>query len=334
MHRKEIRLITHRIHIGLALAGLLAGIASAAEPFAQAGAKGTLTVDYVYEAAGKKQDKYDLREWRIRRSVTLVAELAAQKVSGWPQVQAPEAAQVAGNAQRAQQAAVVATDAAPAMASIEKIMARCGEDEACITRETQKLGFAMAGSPQLAAAQKTQKDVQALSQPGAPRYQAWLSTAEKGNYTLDEATHIVHADPICVSLPRARCTRDEVRRGSGAVPGGAAKGSSGGGFGAVELDAQKQTLTVRLPIPANAMPYTETITTDEPEGTHSVPTPKGPQARQWVFVPRVGKADLIPPITVPWRGGSRSQAGEQAWAVTGEGGEAGKLTVRWRFAAP
>ena len=131
--------------------------------------------------------------------------------------------------------------------------------------------------------------------------------------------------------PTPRATRPG--RGSGAVPWGAAKGSAGGGFGAVEVDSQKQTLTVRLAIPANAMPYTETITTDEPEGTHSVPAPKGPQARQWVFVPRVGKADLIPPITVAWRGSSRNQAGEQAWSITGEGGEAGRLTVRWRFAA-
>jgi len=34
---------------------------------------------------------------------------------------------------------------------------------------------------------------------------------------------------------------------------------------------------------------------------------------------------------VPLKGGWRSQAGEQVVALKGEFGDAGKLTVRWRF---
>jgi len=318
----------------MAFAGLAAvATASAAEPFAAVGTKGTLDVEFVFEAAGKKQDQYDLREWRVKRTLKMAVDVAAQAASGWPQLQPPEAGQVAANAQRGQRAAAVAKDAAPMMASVEKIVARCGDDEACITRETQKLGFGMAGTPELAAAQKNGQAAQALSQPDAPRYQAWLSSAERGSYVIDEATHIVHADPICVSLPKARCTRDEVRQGRGAVPPSGVKPGATGGFGAVEFDAKKSTLTVRLPIAASALPYTETVTTDEPAGTHSVATPKGPQPRQLVFLPRVGKADVLQPLTVALGGSSRNQSGEQVWPVATVGETSGKLTVRWRFAA-
>lgn len=37
----------------------------------------------------------------------------------------------------------VATQMAPMMANAEKILAKCGDDEACITREAQKMGAAM-----------------------------------------------------------------------------------------------------------------------------------------------------------------------------------------------
>jgi hypothetical protein len=83
------------------------------------------------------------------------------------------------------------------------------------------------------------------------------------------------------------------------------------------------------------MAYTETITTDEPEGTHSVPTPKGPQARQLVFrVGDDGAATTGKPWTVPLKGGWRSQSGERVVMLKGDAGEGGKLTVRWRLAAP
>ncbi len=71
--------------------------AHAAEPFAPAGAKATLSVDYVYESAGKKSSEgmYDPYEWRVKRSVNLVAELAAQATTAMPTVQAIDAAQTA-----------------------------------------------------------------------------------------------------------------------------------------------------------------------------------------------------------------------------------------------
>lgn len=104
------------------------------------------------------------------------------------------------------------------MADVQKIIARCGDDEACITRESQKMAAALQGTPEMAAAMNLQKDVQQMSRPGAPRYQAWRPTAQKGTYSIDETAHISVTDPICTSRPRHRCTRDEVRKGSGQIP--------------------------------------------------------------------------------------------------------------------
>ncbi len=309
----------------------------AADAFAPAGAKATLSVDYVYESAGKKSSEgmYDPYEWLVKRSANLVAELAAQPATAMPTVQAIDASQTAELKGKSKKAQAVATQMEPMTADVQKIMAKCGEDEACITREVQKMGEALKGTPEMAAAMSAKKDAQELAKPGAPRYQAWRPTAQKGTYLIDETVHISVPDPICASRPRHRCTRDEVRKGSGEIPlppevkknPGAAAGVS-----AAEVDTGKNTLTLRLPVPFFRLPYTETITTDEPAGTHDTPTPKGPQQKLHSFrVNPAGGVTHDTPFTVALKGGWRSQAGEQVVALKGEFGDGGKLTVRWRF---
>jgi hypothetical protein len=214
----------------------------------------------------------------------------------------------------------VHTDMAPMMADVEKIMAKCGENEACVSRESQKLGAAMQGTPKMDAAMKAKKDMQALGTPDAPRYQTWRATTQRGSYLIDETVHVSIPDPGCHDRPRQRCTRDEVRKGSGDItlPRGAA-----GGLSAAELDAGKNTLTLRLPVPIVMLPYTETVTTDERSRSED---PKGPQKKQHSF--RVGSDK---PLTVALKGGWRTQSGEQVVPLKGEFGNGGNLTVRWRF---
>jgi hypothetical protein len=311
--------------------------AYAADAFAPAGTKATLSVDYVYESTGKKRSEgmYDPYEWRVKRSANMVAELAAQPATAMPTLQAIDASQMAELKGMSDKAESAATQMAPMMADAEKIMAKCGDDEACITREAQKMGAALRGTPQMAAAMNAKKDLQELSKPGAPRYQTWRPTAQKGSYLIDETVHISVTDPICTSRPRHRCTRDERRLGSGEIPlPPDAKKNPGAaaGISAVEVDAGRNTLTVGLPVPLFLLPYTETITTDEPEGTHDTPTPKGPQQKLHRF--RVNAAGGIThdqPFTVPLKGGWRTQTGEQVANLKGEFGDTGKLTVRWRF---
>ncbi|HEY1127963.1 MAG TPA: hypothetical protein VGF12_01045 [Roseateles sp.] len=325
--------ITHlRCAVLLALTAS-APLARAADGFAPPGAKATLDVEYLYESAGRKQDRIDLHEWRVRRVARLTAELLPRPPTPLPTMQPLDASQTAELNAQAAQGQAAAGKLAPLMASAEQIMARCGDDEACITRETMKLGGAMSGTASVNQAMSAGKDVEALSRPGSPRYQAWQAAGQKGDYAIDERAHIVHGDPICMSLPRARCTRDEVRQGAGAIPlpPNAAKATGrGAGVAAFEVDLAKKTLTLALPVPLMPLPYTETITSDEPAGTHSVPTPKGPQPRQLAF--QTGAAGQ--PVTLPLKGGWRSQSGERVIPIAGQAGEGGKLTVRWRLALP
>src|SRR5688572_4758171 len=80
----------------LCLAGLGAA-AWAADAFAPAGAKATLSVDYVYESAGTKRSEglYDPYEWRVKRSASLVAQLVAELPTALPTLQPLDAAQTA-----------------------------------------------------------------------------------------------------------------------------------------------------------------------------------------------------------------------------------------------
>ncbi len=313
-------------------------ITYATDAFAPAGTKATLSVDYVYESAGKKSSEgmYDPYQWRVKRSANLVAELVAQPATAMPTVQAIDAGQMAGLESLSGQAQSVATQMAPMIADVEKIMAACGEDEACITRAAMKMGAALQGTPEMDAAMNARNAAQELGKPGAPRYQAWRPTAQKGSYRIDENVHISVTDPICTSLPGHRCTRDEVRMGAGEIPQppdaqknpGAAAGVS-----AAEVDTNKNTLTVALPVPLFLLPYTETITTDEPEGTHDTPTPTGAQQKLLRFrVNAAGDVTHDQPFTVALDGSWRNQTGQQVVALQGEFGDAGNLTISWRFA--
>ncbi len=308
-------------------ASLVAAPAVAAD-FAPVGAKATLSVDYLYESSGRKADKYDSHEWKVRRSVGMTADLAAAKPASLSSVQGPDAAQGAKIDKQRAQAEKMSTQMAPTMAAVEKIMAKCGEDEACIERETMKLGFGMSGTRQTEEALKTGRETTEMMKPDSLRYQLWKPTALKGTYEIEESARFVDADPLCMTLPGARCHRSEARQGSGAVPGAlpdAVKQGLAAGFATVEVDTGKNMIWVRLPLPLNVLPITETIVTDKPGSD----APRGAQKRQYDF-----KALRdIQPFNVALKGGWRSQSGEQTIDLRDGAGESGKLRVRWRFVA-
>jgi hypothetical protein len=336
MNRSRLERLHSMAWLGGAAALCLACLGAAAwaaDALAPAGSRATLSVDYLYESAGKTQDSHALQQWRVKRSVSLTAQLAAQAPSALPQTQALDAGQVAELENKGNKAQAIATQMAPMTSDAHSIMLKCGEDEACLSREVQKMGAAMAGTPKMAAALQARSDAQQALQPGAPRYQAWRPTLQTGRYVIDETLHRVHADPICHKLPQQRCTRDEQRQGAGelALPATAHHPGAAAGFAAVELDTAKNVLTLRLPAPLQPLAYTETIRSDEPEGTHDTPTPKGPQAKQMPFRAVVdGKLNWDQPLTVALKGGWRSQSGEQVVPLKGAG-ETGRLIVRWRF---
>jgi hypothetical protein len=317
---------------------LLLGCAAAhaAPPFAPVGARAVLTVDYLYESAGRKSENggYDPYEWKVKRNLSMEAQLAAQAPLAMPTVQPMDAAQVASLEGKAKKAQEIAAPMAPMMADAQKIMARCGDDEACITREVQKMGAAMAGTQQMADARKAGSDMAALGAPGAARYQAFRATSQAGTYLIDEEVRISNADPICLSRPRGRCTRSETRKGGGNVPAAAGGGRQGAaGISAVEWDSAKGTLALVPPIPLGMLAYTETIASDEPDGTYDTPIARGARPKQAFFrVSGTGNGFRHDkPLVVPVKGGWRNQQGEQVVKLQGKYGDAGTLTVRWRF---
>ena len=307
--------------------------AQAADGFAPAGARATLSVEYRYESTGRTGPSRDKslvsHEWRTKRVVEMSAELVASKPLPFPSLQAADAATTARLQQQGAQVQKASAQMAPMMAGAEAIVARCGEDEKCIEREVMKMGAGMAGTPQLDATLKTGRDTAASLQAGGDRYQVWRAASQKGRYTIEGQSRIVHRDPGCMALPGATCQRDTVSKGAGdapPVPGGK------GGPSAAEVDMQSKTITLVLPVPMGVLPYTDVVTSNEPPGTQQVPP--GTHARQLKFVTTAdGKVAPGQPVTLPLKGGWRSQAGEQVLQVPGEGPEGGRLVVSWRFSA-
>jgi hypothetical protein len=315
----------------LALSATMPLATHAADGFAPVGAKATLSVEYRFEASGRKQDKTDLHEWSVKRSADMVAELEARKPQSMSVMRPPEPGQMAKLQQQQAQMQKANTQMAPMMADAQAVVAKCGDDEKCIEREVMKMGAGMAGTKQLDDTLKTGKETAAVMQPGADRYQHFESRTQKGSYAIDESWHVVHADPICMSLPKARCTHDMVRKGGGEV---AATRSTA----QVEIDAKANTMTLRLPVPHGVLAYVETQTTDEPQGTHDTSTPKGPVNGQMPLRVTSDNKSVPSLVTVALKGGWRSQTGEQVIALGagswhGAPGEPGKLIVKWRFSA-
>lgn len=311
--------------------GCLAAPAHAAD-FAPVGAKATLTVEYRFEAKGRKQDKHDLHEWAVKRDTELVAELQAKKPAPMPVLQPPEAAQMAKIGQQQAQMQKAHKQMAPMMAGAEAIVAKCGDDEKCIEREAMKMGAALSGTKQLDDTLKTGREIAEVMKPGADRYQRWEGTTQKGRYAIDEAWHVVHADPLCMSLPKARCTHDMTRKGAAEIA--PTKTSA-----AAEVDVQAGTLIVMLPVPHVALAYVETHTTDEPQGTHDTPVPRGPQNGVMPLRLTADGKSVVAPVKIALKGGWRSQSGEQVVAMGAGGwhgapGDGGRLVVRWKFSAP
>ncbi len=317
----------------LALLATAAGAAHAAD-FAPVGTKATLSVEYRFVAKGQdppsKDKVYLVREWNVTHSADVVAVLVATKPQPLPGVHPIEAQQQAKLRHQQAQAQKHAAQSAPMMAGVQAIIAKCGEDEKCIERETMKMGAGMAGTRQLDDTLKSGRETAAVLKPGADRYQRWQGQSQQGRFEVEESWHVLHRDPICMSLPKATCTHDLARKGSGEFAPSASPVQ-------VEFDHQGGTAIVQLPVPMGALAYTETHTTNEPDGTHDTPTPKGSVKSLMPLRLTVDNKSVIAPLKVALVGGGRSLSGEQVVSMGAGGwhnasGDGGKLVMRWRFA--
>jgi len=302
---------------------ILASAATRADNFAAKGAKATLSVEYVYASNGKTQDQNDSRQWSVTRTVKLSADLVAQTPQPLPTMHEMEAGQKADLKNKQEKAQSAQEKMAPVQADIEKIMAKCGEDEACLEREIQKYGMSNSDSAKMNTARSADKDIAVASNQGPARYQLWTAASQKGTYSIEETRHEVLADPACgASL---HCTTDENAKAAGEIPlppGAKAAASGLPGFSMAEIDAGGKTLAIVLPVPLSPLPYTKTVKTNSPDR-------KSGTFQELVRCP---PKDLKP-VRVALKGGGRDESGTEEIKIAGAGGDGGTLTIRWKLTA-
>ena len=306
----------------LALALAASTLSVNAQVLAPKGAKGTLTVEYTYASNGKTQDQNDSHQWNVKRTVKLRADMVAQAPQSLSSMNEMDAGQKADMKAKQERAKSAQEKLAPLQADIQKIMEKCGEDEACLQREIQKYGMANSDSATMNSAMSARGDVEAVSKQGPARYQMWTAASQSGTYSIEESRKDVVADPACgASL---HCTTDENAKGAGDVPlpPGARAGTPAPGAAFAEVDAEGKTLTLTLPVPLSTLPYTKTVKSNAP-GTRSGTFPAQV---------RCPPKDLKP-VQVALKGGGRSESGTEEIPIAGAGPDGGTLTVRWTFTA-
>ncbi len=300
----------------LALAVFAAsGMASAQS--VKPGTKATLKVNYEYVANGAKKDKDYPREWRVKRSFDITAQLAAQKPMNLSAYKPMEAEQTADMNKKQSQAAAAAKKLEPTMEEAMKIVEKCGDDDACV----EKAIIAFGTTHQLTEEEKSVKgDVAELSKvTEADRFQIWSGVSQTGTYLVDEFYKGESTDPACYKEPRARCHYQEIRKGGGPIPPPA--GKPNGTVVAFETDAKKKDAHLVLPVPLSALPYDRSVKTNFPDQKDA--ETKGVLA---------GFLNKLKPITVPIPAGVKSLSGTETVKFDGEEGEGGTLTIRWQFA--
>ena len=178
------------------------------------------------------------------------------------------------------------------MADVQKIMAKCGDNEACITRESQKIGRRRCGArPRWTRRCRRRRTRRRLARPTRARYQAWHADGAKGQLPHRRDRARLHPRSLIAragrasAAPATKCAR---ARGEMALPPEAKKSGGAAGLSAVEVDAeQEHAHCCGLPgtdVPAALTPRPSRPM--EPAGSRDTPTPKGPQKKQLIF--RVG----------------------------------------------
>lgn len=282
------------------------------------GTEGTLAVEYEFTSAGKTSDGNDDREWQVSRKLNVTARLVADRVSPVSGARPMEASTQQALNNRQARAASGQQKMAPLMADVEKLLAKCGEDEACMERESMRL----LGGMDRQTVRSAGADAAAAARPMDSRYQPWKLVVVSGNYAVDETHAARLADPLCRGQPNMQCVTRETRSGGGPLSA-IAPGPLHGVISALEVDGMGKDMHLTLPMPVPPLRIKRTVTTTSPEvkaGTFTgamVPFSKS-----------------VKPIVVPLPGGLRGASGTQRIPVQGGGADSGTLTIRWRFTSP
>lgn len=283
------------------------------------GSNATLSVIYELEGSGSfaSNDKVLKRNWQVKDRYEVVARLSARKPTGFAALHAPDAAEQQREAARMASAERAATAMAPMMADAMKIMELCGDDEACLTRETLKMSQGV--DVNSAAMKGARADVKAASTMPDARYQLFEPTIQTGKYTLDETLKEADRDPICMGRPAATCHKSVVVRASGDITlDGKAEAPAGV---ALEVDLDKATLRFGLPLPY-PVAVDETVSTDKPDqfsGTRET----------YRFLTNL---NLDVEVAHDCGASCSNASGVKTWDVVDQiSGQPARLTARWVF---
>jgi hypothetical protein len=206
------------------------------------------------------------------------------------------------------------------MAQAEAIMAKCGDNEACITAESMKMSQGVdMNSAQMKSAKANIATATAM--PG-DRYQLFQPDKQTGTFKIDEKTQEAYFDAACSLKNEESCTVRSTIKGRGDQVDGSGK-TSFGTAAMAEYDSKGGTLMIRMPAlgVSRAERVVESKSPDTKGGTSSV-------------VRRVKVDAFDKPIKVSC-GQCKTASGRVTAQVKDEAlGRPATLTVDWKFTRP
>ena len=208
------------------------------------GTRGNLVVTVEYVGSGTDRPSSGIMNltWSVKDTFVISGYVEAEKALSVPVLHAMDSSQVAAIENASSEASTAAAGAEPMMSKMEKIADMCGDDDACLQRETMKMMGSMNMS-EIAAAGESAKQATTAAQKAVPkggRYQTFSGGVQTGTFEVDETAHEAYFDAACSTRNESTCSIDTTVKGSGTV-----RSHDGNpelhGFIAVELDYEAGT---------------------------------------------------------------------------------------------
>lgn len=243
-----------RAFAGAAAAALLAvSIGARAEAPTPTPENGNATLIVTFELKGTGIDRPASKEknvtWTVENRYTVTATMAARKPSGFGAFHKPDAAEQAREAERAAAAGAAAGSMQSMMDQAEQIMKLCGDDEACITRESMKMSQGVdMSSPEMQAAKS---NVAAASVMPQARYQIFEPVTQSATFAVKEVAHEAYYDAACSPATEASCSIDTTVSGQGDTTDGG-DATVFATAASAEIDYQRGSLLLNLTVPGMA----------------------------------------------------------------------------------
>ncbi len=312
---------------------LMTVVASAhADVLVPKGAKGTLTVEYVFTSAGKHTtgSKEQIDIWNVKRTVNLTTQFAADAPQAFGVLHQDDSKQKAEMATLQAKTTSAHKKLEPMQNDMMALAAKCGitmdgadvsaaeekAQEACMEKAAAEYGNNMEMTPEIKSAGA---DIAAANKiASGTRFQLWRSTSMTGTYSIDETISKQVFEMTCTET--RVCKRVVTSQGSGAIPAPPG-GKSTAGASMLEVDSTGLDMMLNLPMPLAPLPITKTVTSSIMDDD----TKGGPGfAGMWT-------TPANKPITVTIPGDRKSMSGTKTITVPGNQAEGGTLTVNWRF---